>query len=261
MRAYALGRRRGDGDHLTAGLSAYEISKIHHKEPPPREILEDLTARGGDLLNRTLENYRPRGGRELANSTTADEVEAVSTTEPSDEVVDHSSGGRTARGKKCWAKGRGKPAPRPAVMCKLMDDPTGLRQAPPPRVLFQPDISSARHARPTNSTASAPQPSGASHSTGVAQASMAQASMTPELPSTLATFEPEPPITMPLRPVPTSSNDPAMTDQRRNADRLRNRLLGRSNAPVTQHNVILPGSEPSPPYPIRHVLPHPGHPY
>lgn len=39
--------------------SAYEIKHFHHKEPPPREILEDLTAKGGDLLHRTLENFKP----------------------------------------------------------------------------------------------------------------------------------------------------------------------------------------------------------
>jgi chromatin structure-remodeling complex subunit RSC9 len=38
-------------------LSAYEISTIHKREPPPKEILEDVSAKGGDLLGRTTENY------------------------------------------------------------------------------------------------------------------------------------------------------------------------------------------------------------
>ncbi|KAI9805992.1 MAG: Chromatin structure-remodeling complex protein rsc9 [Phylliscum demangeonii] len=42
-------------------LAAYEISTVHGKVPPPREILEDISARGGDLLTRTLENFRPPG--------------------------------------------------------------------------------------------------------------------------------------------------------------------------------------------------------
>jgi chromatin structure-remodeling complex subunit RSC9 len=38
-------------------LAAYEISTIHGKEPPPKEILEHQTAKGGALLTRTMENY------------------------------------------------------------------------------------------------------------------------------------------------------------------------------------------------------------
>jgi chromatin structure-remodeling complex subunit RSC9 len=32
---------------------------VYKKEPPPKEILEDLTAKGGDLLSRTTQNFRP----------------------------------------------------------------------------------------------------------------------------------------------------------------------------------------------------------
>lgn len=35
--------------------------------PPPKEILEDLTAKGGDLLNRSMENYAPKVSREEQN--------------------------------------------------------------------------------------------------------------------------------------------------------------------------------------------------
>src|SRR2546421_10106067 len=38
-------------------FSAYEISTYWHETPPPPEILENLTAKGGDLRNRTLENF------------------------------------------------------------------------------------------------------------------------------------------------------------------------------------------------------------
>jgi chromatin structure-remodeling complex subunit RSC9 len=41
-------------------LAAYEISTVHGKEPPPKEILEYQTAKGGGLLTRTMDNYRPR---------------------------------------------------------------------------------------------------------------------------------------------------------------------------------------------------------
>ena len=36
---------------------AYEISTVHNREPPPKEIVEDVSAKGGDLLTRTVENY------------------------------------------------------------------------------------------------------------------------------------------------------------------------------------------------------------
>lgn len=38
--------------------SAYEIVNFHHRIPPPKEIFEDVSAKGGNLLNRTTENYR-----------------------------------------------------------------------------------------------------------------------------------------------------------------------------------------------------------
>ena len=59
--------------------SAYEISTHHKKEPPPKEILEDVTAKGGDLLTRTLENFQPR----------AKEVEQVADGNDSDDADEH----------------------------------------------------------------------------------------------------------------------------------------------------------------------------
>lgn len=44
--------------------SAYEISNFHKREPPPKEILEDVSAKGGDLLTRTVENYLRPTSRE-----------------------------------------------------------------------------------------------------------------------------------------------------------------------------------------------------
>ncbi|GKT86318.1 arid bright dna binding domain-containing protein [Colletotrichum tofieldiae] len=39
-------------------LAAYEIKFVHGKEPPPKDILEDVSAKGGGLLSRTRENFR-----------------------------------------------------------------------------------------------------------------------------------------------------------------------------------------------------------
>jgi chromatin structure-remodeling complex subunit RSC9 len=42
---------------MIENCSAYEIATYWREEPPPPEILEHLTAKGGDLRTRTLENY------------------------------------------------------------------------------------------------------------------------------------------------------------------------------------------------------------
>lgn len=86
-------------------VSAYEIKTVHNKEPPPKEILEELSARGGDLLNRTLENYKPHGARELGTLANGEDSEGageeVDHRSPKPEkldVEDVGSGGRYARG-------------------------------------------------------------------------------------------------------------------------------------------------------------------
>jgi hypothetical protein len=90
-------------DVLTA-CSAYEISTFHKREPPPKEILEDVSAKGGDLLNRTLENYLPRSSREadnLANGDRTDSEDEHNTPRAADKMeIDEpgSTGGRATRG-------------------------------------------------------------------------------------------------------------------------------------------------------------------
>jgi hypothetical protein len=84
--------------------SAYEISTFHKREPPPKEILEDVSAKGGDLLNRTLENYLPRASREadnLANGDRSDSEDEHNTPKANDKMdIDEpgSTGGRATRG-------------------------------------------------------------------------------------------------------------------------------------------------------------------
>src|SRR5690242_2967594 len=107
------------------GLRAYEISTIHKREPPPKEILEDITAKGGDLLNRTVENFY-RGSREAerlrtGDSDDSDEDADVKKT-PNADRMDVDEPGSTGRATR------------------------SLRHAPPQRVLFQPE-SSARQTR------------------------------------------------------------------------------------------------------------------
>lgn len=79
---------------------AYEIKTLHGREPPPVEILEKLTAKGGDILSRTVENFRPPQRSNLANGDSDSGGEDSKT--PKDEKMDidePGSVGRSTRGK------------------------------------------------------------------------------------------------------------------------------------------------------------------
>jgi hypothetical protein len=87
-------------------LRAYEISTFHKREPPPKEILEDVSAKGGDLLNRTLENYTVRAIREADNlgggsqeGGSDDEHKTPNASEKMDVDEPGSTGGRVTRGR------------------------------------------------------------------------------------------------------------------------------------------------------------------
>ncbi|KAH8897077.1 hypothetical protein GQ53DRAFT_679690 [Thozetella sp. PMI_491] len=118
-------------------LAAYEIKTIHNKEPPPPEILEFTTAKGGGLLTRTLENY---AGKSKLTGHRDSEASGDDGTPARDRPggSDTPGSGRAAR---------------------------GLREAPPQRVIFQPDTStrSTRHASNQHSNSNTHTPTQASH--------------------------------------------------------------------------------------------------
>ncbi len=114
-------------------LAAYEITTIHKKEPPPPEILEHISAKGGGLLTRTLENF---GGHRPSRPS------GVFDTPVASGVDDSMTPGRFP--------GDGTPLSGRASR--------GLREAPPQRVIFQPDTGSTRQSR----HASGQHPGGAS---------------------------------------------------------------------------------------------------
>lgn len=117
-------------------LAAFEISTVHGKEPPPKDILEDVTAKGAGLLTRTRENFR---GKRESNIGATDSAASGDDGTPA----------------------RERPVPDPAASARAS---RGLREAPPQRVIFQPDTgpsrttrhSSAHHASHTNSPAANP---------------------------------------------------------------------------------------------------------
>ena len=97
-------------------LAAYEISTVHGKEPPPKDILEDVTAKGASLLTRTRDNYK---GKRESQIGAADSAASGDDATPVREkpVVDATNSARASR---------------------------GLREAPPQRVIFQPDTGPSR---------------------------------------------------------------------------------------------------------------------
>lgn len=97
-------------------LAAYEISTVHGREPPPKEILEDVTAKGAGLLTRTLENFK---GKRESTIGAADSAASGDDGTPAREKapLDAEGSARATR---------------------------GLRQAPAQRVIFQPDTGPTR---------------------------------------------------------------------------------------------------------------------
>ncbi|KAL9047090.1 MAG: hypothetical protein Q9206_006903 [Seirophora lacunosa] len=172
-------------------LAAFEIKDRHNKTPPPKEILEDLTARGGDLLTRTLETFR----QAPAEDAEASGEEEVTTPNGNKMDIDEpgSGTGRSTRGDSC--------APS-ASQSQPLTMPAGLRQAPPQRVLFQPDVSSSRQTRTATSHGQSPQPTtaapGNSYSAAASQHSM---------PHSISNYEPRPPMPLTLRGVVTPANN------------------------------------------------------
>lgn len=115
-------------------LAAFEISTIHGKEPPPRDILEDVTAKGAGLLTRTRENYK--GSKRESNIGAGDSAASGDDATPVREkpVIDATNSARASR---------------------------GLREAPPQRVIFQPDTGPSRAkqaAGPQHPPSQAPSP-------------------------------------------------------------------------------------------------------
>lgn len=118
-------------------LAAFEISTVHGKEPPPKDILEDVTAKGAGLLSRTRENFW--GKKRESNVGATDSAASGDDGTPV----------------------RERPVPDTAASARAS---RGLREAPPQRVIFQPDTgpsrttrhSSAHHASSTNSPAANP---------------------------------------------------------------------------------------------------------
>ena len=191
-------------------LCAYEISTHWEKEPPPKEILEDVTAKGANVMTRTLDNFTPRVSREQENLQNGDASDSSPEQKtPKDEKLDEDPGSATGRSTR------------------------GLRHQPPQRVLFQPDLTSGRQTRgamppSTNSPAPTPQ------SNGIMNAS----SLSHPASSALTAYEPSQSYPLSLKPVITPANNPEFYRNERK------RKLEASAGPLARkyRNIMLPGT-------------------
>lgn len=76
-------------------VRAYEIKTLHGREPPPIDILERMTAKGGDILNRTVENYKQPQKNGLANGDSDSGDDAKTPKEEKMDIDEPGSLGRT----------------------------------------------------------------------------------------------------------------------------------------------------------------------
>jgi len=193
-------------------LCAYEISTHWKKEPPPKEILEEMTAKGGDVMTRTLENYPPPTSKEQVPLETGDDSDnSPEQKTPKDERLDEDPGSGAGRSTR------------------------GLRHQPPQRVLFQPDLNPGRQSR---GQASASYGSPAPSSAPFANGTMYAASLMNGASSTLASYEPSQSYPLSLKPVTTPANNPEFYKNERK------RKLEASAGPLAKKykNIMLPGT-------------------
>ena len=189
-------------------LCAYEISTHWNKEPPPREILEDVTAKGGNVMGRTLDNYArptPREQTKLESDDASDNSPEQKT--PKEEKTEDDPGSAAGRTR-------------------------GLRQQPPQRVLFQPDLAAARQTRGQMNQATSGSP--APTTNGIMNAN----SLTHGASSTLASYEPAQSYPLSLRVVGTPANNPGFHEP------ARKRKFEASEGPLARkyRSIMLPGT-------------------
>lgn len=73
---------------------------MHSQEPPPVGILEKLTAKGADILSRTVDNFKPPAKRSNVVSGDGDSASEEERTlkEEKMDIDEPNSQGRTTRG-------------------------------------------------------------------------------------------------------------------------------------------------------------------
>ncbi|KAJ9660532.1 Chromatin structure-remodeling complex protein rsc9 [Neophaeococcomyces mojaviensis] len=163
-------------------LAAYEIEKIWHERPPSPDILEHLTAKGGDLRNRTRESVM--GASSVNDDDGSRSVTDTAAQTPKQEKVEPEEQGSASR------------------------YPSRLRQQPKPTQTYQPDPTPSRSSRMR--TTNSPQPA------SINALVFTNASSNPRDPSfKIENYEPRAAMVMSLRPVVTPGSNPEVFYQRK----------------------------------------------
>ncbi|SZF05451.1 unnamed protein product [Blumeria hordei] len=204
-------------------LAAYEISNHWGEEPPPKEILEDLTARGGSLRTRTIANFVPPTKKD-GTINEFSEASGDDGTPARERNVSEDTPGSVGRATR------------------------GLRLQPPQRIIFQPDTGPSRQARAISTTShpppqtqnfnqqtqhqqSLPVPRGASTSynpTNNTETSLA-----------ITNYEPRPQIPLTLRPVVTPGNNAAEFFKRKLSSMEQGNLTNKPQS--SSREIVVPG--------------------
>ena len=182
-----------------------------------------------------MENFKPPQRSNLINGGESDSGGEESKT-PKDEkmdIDDPGSVGRSSRGKPI----SNKMAPTYMfITSSCASLIAGLRQAPPQRIPFQPDVSSSRQVRHSSGHAQSPQPAAVTH-TGYNYS----ASSNPNSASfTIANYEPRPQMPLTLRPVMTPSYNAAMFEERQKLARMARKVELGLISPTTK-GMMKPG--------------------
>ena len=123
------------------------------------------------------------------------------------------------------------------LLILILNNP-GLRQAPPQRVLFQPNLSSSRQVRQSSGHLQSPQPH-----TAISSSYNHNPSSNPNSVSfSIANYEPRPQIPLTLRPVTTPGNNPAQFKE--NLRRVREATAAKLGKSIpSSKGMMLPGSK------------------
>ena len=112
----------------------------------------------------------------------------------------------------------------------------GLRQAPPQRVLFQPDLTPARAPRQSSANAGSPQPTSQPSHTPLNSSSNPNSNS-----FTVANYEPRSQVPLTLRPVVTPGNNPNLFKERQRM--LKDARAAKESKPTANYKgLMLPGS-------------------
>lgn len=203
-----------------------------------------VSAKGADLLNRTVDNFAKPSLREdhLGSGAEHDDTEIEVHRTPNNGRTDledgETAGARSMRGVQPIDLGfiPFDHLPDESAYEHCTNDFAGLRQAPPQRVLFQNDTTSGRSQRqPSQHASPVPQPPSVySAANGLHQLS--------DIPSALANYEPKQQIPLTLRPVITLGNNPDIFKANQKA--LRDAYLTGTSKPMeSTKGMMLPGSK------------------